>query len=114
MSLIAELKRRNVFRVAVLYLVIGWFLLQIVDILVITFGSGDWIYRFLFGLGVICFPLVLVFSYLYEITPQGLRKEYLVERERSITKRTGEKINRAILIILGLSLALEVFRWLIG
>ena len=78
MSLIAEFKRRNIFRVAILYLVSGWLLLQIVDQLLSVFGGGDWIYRFVFGMELICFPLLLIFSYLFEITPHGIRKEQSV------------------------------------
>jgi hypothetical protein len=113
-SLFSELKRRNVFGVAVLYITSGWLLLQLIDILLALAGTGDWIYRFVFGLGIICFPLALIFSYLYEITPQGLRKEYLVERQHSITRRTGRKIRKAIIVTGGLALALEVARWLLG
>ena len=114
MSLISELRRRNVFSVAVLYAVSGWLVLQLADIVLTLIGGGDWIYRFIFGLGVICLPLVLIFSYIYEVTPHGLRKERLVERENSITLHTGRKIRKAIIVITGLALALELGRWLTG
>ena len=114
MSLISELKRRNIFRVAVLYVLAAWLLLQFTDILVAAIGSGDWVYRFEFGLLVICFPLTLIFSYLYEITPEGLRKEHEVQREHSITTQTARKINMAIIIVLGLAVALEIGRWLLS
>jgi hypothetical protein len=114
MSLIAELNRRNVLRVALLYIVLGWFGLQITEILLVALDYDDWVYRFLFGFGVICFPLILIFAYIFEITPEGLRKEHLVERESSITRRTGRKINRLIMLILALSIALELFKWLTG
>ena len=114
MSLISELTRRNVFAVAVFYIVLGWLVLVVSDILITLAGSGDWIYRFLFGLAIICFPLVLIFSYIYEITPHGLRKEHLVEREQSITRQTGRKIRKAIVIAAGLALTLELGRLLIG
>ena len=114
MALISELKRRNIFRVAVLYVLAAWLFLQCIDVLVTVVGSGDWVYRFVFGLLVICFPLTLIFSYLYEITPEGLRKEHEVERERSITTQTGRRINRAIIIVLGLALVLEIGRWLVS
>ncbi len=113
MVLISELKRRNIFRVAVLYLLVAWLLLQCTGILIAAVGSGGWVYRFLFGLMVICFPLTLIFSYLYEITPEGLRKEHEVERERSITTQTGRKMNKAIVMLLGLALALAIGRWLV-
>ncbi|MFT5140607.1 MAG: adenylate cyclase [Lysobacterales bacterium] len=111
MSLIAELNRRNVLRVALLYIVLGWFCLQIIEILLVALNYGDWIYRFLFGFGVICFPLILIFSYIFEITPEGLQKEHMVEPESSITRRTGRNINRVTLIILLLCVVLELVRW---
>ena len=114
MSLLSELRRRNVFRMALLYIAAAWFVLQIVDILLSTLGLGDWIDRFLFGLGIICFPLVMIFSYVYEITPQGLRKEHQVTKERSITRRTGRQIWRTTLVLLGLSLAMEIINWMTG
>ena len=114
MALISELKRRNIFRVAVLYLLVAWLLLQCIGILIAAVGSGGWVYRFLFGLTIICFPLTLIFSYLYEITPEGLRKEHEVQREHSITTQTARKINMAIIIVLGLAVALEIGRWLLS
>ena len=108
MSLLAELKRRNVFRVALLYIVLGWFLLQLIELLLMVLGSGGWVYRFTFALGIICFPLALIFSWFYEITPHGLKKEFQVERAESITRRTGRKISKLTIIVLGISIALEV------
>jgi len=113
MSLILELNRRNIFRVAVLYVASAWLVLQLAVLVIALAGSGEWVYRFLFGLGVICFPLVLIFSYLYEITPQGLRKEHLVEREQSITQHTGRKIIRISLCVLAAAAALQVLNWLV-
>lgn len=114
MSLIKELRRRNIFRVAVLYIASGWLVLQLAELFISLAGSGDWIYRFMFGLGVICLPLMLVFSYLYEITPEGLRKEHLVAREESVTRRTGRKIARATWLVIALALLLELLLWLMN
>jgi hypothetical protein len=113
MSLVVELKRRNIFRVAILYLISGWLFLQIVDLLLTAFGGGDWVYRFVFGMELICFPLVLIFSYLYEITPGGIRKEQNVTRELSITLRTGRRINRISRLVFLVALVLQVTTWLI-
>ena len=77
MTLISELKRRNIFRVAVLYIVAGWLLLQLADVMFSAMDAG-WVYRFLFGILIICFPLILVFSYIFEITPEGLKKLSLI------------------------------------
>ena len=114
MSLIVELNRRNVFRVALLYIVMGWVVLQLIELSLMAIGSGGWVYRFAFALGVICFPLALIFSYVFEITPHGLKKEHEVERARSITRRTGRKIKKLTLGFLGLAVVLEIIILVIG
>ena len=69
MSIISELKRRNVFRVALLYTIAGWLILQVADVLFEQLGVPSWAFRLVFGLLLICFPLVLVFSWIFELTP---------------------------------------------
>lgn len=113
MSLLSELKRRNVFRVALLYVVAGWLMLQITSLLVSASGA-DWVYRFLFGIWVICLPLLLVFAWIYEITPEGLKKERDVLRERSITEQTGEKIRKAIQVTFVVAVLLQIVRLLVA
>lgn len=113
MSLLSELKRRNVLRVALLYVLAGWLMLQLTSLLVSS-TSADWVYRFLFGIWVICLPLLLVFSWIYEITPEGLRKERDVLRERSITAQTGEKISKAIWVAFVLAVVLQIVRLLVA
>ncbi len=96
MSLVLELRRRNIFRVGILYIVLAWVLREICDLLVLAFGMPGWIFRFVCALLVIGFPLCLVFSWIYEITPQGLKREFEVDPEHSITRETGRKLGRAI------------------
>ena len=76
-------------------------------------GELDWVYRFTCGLLIICFPLLLVFSWIYEITPEGLRKEFEVAREHSVTRRTGRRISKAANIILVVATLLQISRWLL-
>ncbi len=108
MSLISELKRRNIFRVALLYIVLGWLLLQIAAIFVEQLGMPGWIFRFAFGLLVICFPLALIFSWMFEITPEGLKREQQIIREQSITRETGKKLDRFIVMSLLMAIALTI------
>jgi len=89
MSIFIELKRRNVFRVALLYMVAVWLVLQIVDILFEQLGIPAWVFRFIFALLIICFPLVLVYSWIFEVTPEGIKREQQVEKQASITHLTG-------------------------
>ena len=101
MSFINELKRRNVIRVALLYLVATWLILQIADVGISILGLPDWTGRLVFLLMAIGFPLVLVFSWAYEITPEGLKKEKEVDRSQSITNRTAKKLDTAVIGIGG-------------
>lgn len=112
MSLISELKRRNVFRAAWLYILSSWLIAQLSAVL-FAGGEFDWAYRFICGLLIICFPLLLVFSWIYEITPEGLRKEYEVAREHSVTRRTGRRISKVSNIVLVVAALLQISRWLL-
>jgi len=100
MSLLSELKRRNVFRVALLYLVASWLVIQVADTGVSLLGLPDWTGRFVFLLLVIGFPPVIVFSWVYELTPEGLKREKDVVRDASITRETARKLNMAVIVLL--------------
>jgi TolB-like protein len=104
MSLFSEMKRRNVFRVALLYLVTTWLVIQVADVGISLLGLPLWTGRLVFLLLAIGFPLVMVFSWAYEITPEGLRKEQDVERDESITADTARKLNTAVVVLLVLAL----------
>ena len=95
-SVIAELRRRNVVRVAVLYGLVAWLILQVADVLVPALGLPAWVMRFVSLLLILGFPLVLIFSWVYELTPEGLKKQHEVDRNLSITHETGRKINYLI------------------
>ncbi len=84
MSVIAELKRRNVVRVAALYGLAAWLILQVADVLVPALGLPDWVMRFVALLLILGFPLVLIFSWVYELTPEGLKKQHEVFISRSV------------------------------
>jgi len=99
MSVIAELKRRNVFRVAALYFVAGWILLQVGDLLFGLLGLPTWTNKLLFAALVLGFVPALIFSWVYELTPEGLKREHEVERNASITTETARKLD---LIVVGL------------
>jgi TolB-like protein/Flp pilus assembly protein TadD len=104
MSFISELKRRNVIRVALLYLVASWLMIQMADVGISILGLPVWTGRLAFLLLAIGFPLALVFSWAYEITPEGLKKEKEVDRSGSITGQTAKKLDTAVIVLLLLSL----------
>lgn len=100
MSLITELKRRNVFRVALVYLVASWIILQVADVGISLLSLPATTGRLVFLLLAIGLPLVLVFSWAYEITPEGLKKESEVDRSTSVTHHTAKKLNAAVIVLL--------------
>jgi TolB-like protein len=105
MSFFAELKRRNVFRVGIAYVVTAWLLIQVADILLETIGAPVWVMQTLFvvlGIGLV---IALIFAWAYELTPDGLRREKDVDRSQSMTHVTRHKLNNLITGVLVLALA---------
>ena len=105
MSFIHELRRRNVIRVAVVYLVSAWLLLNITDVLSSLLPVPDWtgsLVVLLLALGLV--P-VLIFAWVYELTPDGLQREKDVDRAQSVTVATGKRINAVIVVLLVLAIA---------
>lgn len=74
MSLFAELKRRNVFRVGAAYVVVAWLLIQVADVLLGNFGAPEWVFKSFVALLVLGFPLALLLSWAYEMTPEGVKR----------------------------------------
>ncbi|MDX1507657.1 MAG: hypothetical protein R3358_05220 [Woeseiaceae bacterium] len=109
MSLFNELKRRNVFRVGIAYVVLGWLLLQVTDVVVPILELPGWVAKLVLFLLMIGLPLVLFFAWAYELTPEGIKLEKEVERDRSITHQTGRKLDWAIIAVL--VVALVWFAW---
>ena len=109
MSILSELQRRNVFRVAALYLVAGWVLLQVAELLFGALRVPAWGLRMVLGLLLLGFPLALIFSWVYELTPEGLKREHEVERHASITRTTGRKINLLIAGLLVVAIGVSAY-----
>jgi TolB-like protein/Flp pilus assembly protein TadD len=100
-SFFSELKRRNVYKVAVAYVVVSWLLIQAASILLPTFDAPASAMKILVALLVIGFPIALGFSWAFEITPEGIKRESEVAPEQSITSHTGRRL-------VGLTIALAV------
>ena len=109
MSLFSELKRRNVLRVAIAYLAASWLLIQVIETLFPIFGVSVALTRLFVILLIIGFPLTLIFSWLYELTPEGLKLERDIDRSSSVAHHTGKKLDRAIIVVLALSLGYFAF-----
>lgn len=109
MSIFGELKRRNVFRVAVAYAVVAWLVIEVSDTVFPRLGLPEWTVTFVIALLLLGFPVALFFAWAYELTPEGLRREKDVARSESITLYTARKLDRAIMVVLALGLAVFAF-----
>ncbi|WP_251358677.1 hypothetical protein [Kangiella sp. TOML190] len=105
-----ELKKRNVFRVAVAYIVIGWLLMQVADTLVPVLQLSEETSRYIFLALLIGFIPTLLFSWAYELTPEGLKREKDVERDKSITHHTAKKLDLITLFAVFLLLVMIVWQ----
>jgi len=104
LSLFTELKRRNVFRVAAAYIIVGWLLLQVSDTLVPALHLPEVFNSAVAFILIIGFPIAVILAWAYEITPEGLKKEIEVDRSQSITDRTGRKLDFAIITVLAIAI----------
>jgi TolB-like protein/Tfp pilus assembly protein PilF len=100
-SFFAELKRRNVYKVAAAYVVVSWLLIQAASILFPTFDAPPSAMKILVVILALGFPIALAFSWAFEITPEGLKRESDIDPKQSVAQHTGKKI-------LGLTIALAV------
>ena len=105
MSLIAELKRRNVFRVGVAYAIVAWLLVEVASVLLPTFEAPVWVMKAFSSLVILGFPLALILAWAFELTPEGIKRESAVDPAESITQVTGRKLDFAIIGLLALAVA---------
>ena len=106
MSFVAELRRRNVLRAAVLYIGAVWALAQGIAQLGPSFDAPEWIVRWFVIACAIGFPFWVAFAWFYEWTPQGLKRESEIEADASIKRSTGRGMDRAIIVILAIAVVL--------
>ena len=108
-NLFAELKRRNVIRMAGLYLVGAWLVVQVAGTVLPMFGAPEWLPRTIVVLLVTGFVPAVIFSWVFELTPQGLKREEDVAPEQSITPQTGRRMDRMIIVVMALALGYFAF-----
>jgi TolB-like protein len=108
-SFFAELKRRNVIKVAAAYIIIGWLIMQAGDTLAPALLLPEWINSALAFFLILGFPLALFFAWAFEMTPDGIKKEKDVDRSQSITSTTGQKLNHTIIGLLVVTLSYFVY-----
>ena len=104
MPLLAELQRRNVIRMAGLYLVGAWLVTQVAATLLPVFGAPDWVMKALLVLLCIGFFAALMFSWVFELTPDGLKRDAEVPASESIAPQTARRMERVFLVLLTLAL----------
>jgi TolB-like protein len=106
LSLFGELSRRNVFRVAIAYVVASWVLLQFVDVIAQILELPAWAPKFILMIIAIGLVPALLFAWAFEITPEGIKKESEVDRSGSIAPQTGRRLNKVIVGTLVVAVAL--------
>jgi len=106
MSFLNELKRRNVLRAAAFYAASAWLLVQVATQVFPFFHIAEWVVRWVVVAASIGFPFAMLFSWFYEWTPHGLQRESEIGPNESITRQTGQKLDRWIIAILGLAVVL--------
>lgn len=104
MNLLAELKRRNVIRMAGLYLVGAWLIVQVAGTLLPVFDAPAWVMKTLVGLLAIAFVPALIFAWVFELTPQGIKRDEEVKPEQSIAPQTARRMDRTIIVVLMIAL----------
>ena len=105
MSFINELKRRNVFKVGIAYAITAWILLQLIDVVGDILALPEWVPKLILLLLVVGLVPALIFAWVFEMTPEGVKHQKDVDRSESITNVTGQKLNGAIIGVLVVALA---------
>src|SRR4051812_1450394 len=108
----SELKRRNVYKVAVAYVVVSWLLLQAASILLPTFDAPASAMKILVALLAIGFPIALGFSWAFEITPEGIKRESEVSSDQSTVSHTGRRLVALTIILAVIAAGLFAFQML--
>jgi TolB-like protein/Tfp pilus assembly protein PilF len=108
----AELKRRNVYKVAIAYAVVSWLLIQAASIFLPAFNAPQWAMQIVILILVVGFPIALVFSWAFEITSEGIKLESEIEADDSITHHTGRKIVALTIVLAVIAAGLFVFQFI--
>ena len=98
-----EVKRRNVFKVALVYIIVAWLTMQVADVMFPALNVPDWTVSVIAVLLLVGFPFAMIFAWAYELTPEGIKREQDVDRSQSITSQTGKKLNYVAIVVLVLA-----------
>jgi len=100
MKLFEELKRRNVIKATMAYIVIAWVLIQVLTIILPIFQAPSWVLKTLMILMAIGLPIWMIFSWVYDVTPEGLKKTETDSTDESVTATTNKRLNIIIVVML--------------
>jgi len=106
----AELKRRNVYKVAVAYVIVGWLVMQIAATVVPALHLSDAVTSAVVLLVILGFPIALIFAWAFELTPEGLKRTEDIDLSKSITRKTGRKLDFLIIAVLLLVIGILLFQ----
>ena len=109
MSFYAELKRRNVFKVAIVYFAVAWLLLQVSDTLVPALHLPEWFDSAVAFLLILGFPIAVIFAWAFELTPEGLKRESKDAPTAPVEGKIGKNLNHIVIAVLVLALGYFVF-----
>ena len=107
-NLFEELKRRKVFRVAAVYAVVAWVLIQVADVVLPTFGAPDWVNQTLIFLVILGFPIAVILSWAYEVTPDGIRADNPNQAPGASAHPSDQKLIYAILALVLLVVGFQI------
>ena len=110
----AELKRRNVYKVAVAYAVVAWLLIQAASILFPTFEAPPWVMKVSVVVIILGFPVALILAWAFELTPEGIKRADEIDPNESSTPRTGRKLIGITIVVAVIAAGLFVFQFLHG
>src|SRR5947208_15426652 len=106
----AELKRRNVYKVAIAYAIVAWLLMQIASQIFPFFEIPNWAVRLVVLLLVIGFPVAVILAWAFELTPEGIKRAEDVDVSKSLTRKSGRKLDFFIIAVLLLVIAILLFQ----
>ena len=106
MKFVDELKQRNVIRVAIAYAIVAWVLLQAVGFILDIILAPEWVLQVFVLAAVIGLPIEMIFSWVFEITPEGIKLESAIDHNLPLAHGTGRKLDRTIIIFLVLAVVL--------
>ena len=105
LKFLEQLKRRNVGRIAILYVIVCYLILEPFGLFVHVLALPEWIGRAVVVLMALGFPVALILAWVFEVTPQGLKPTAEVDPRQSIRKLTSRRLDLAIIVVLTIALA---------